>query len=781
MSDRHRYLDRGLIAQGGMGEVRRVFDTRLGREVALKTVLPGRLGEVDAATRIEAEAKITARLQHPGVLCVIDAGVLDDGRFWYAMPLVAGQTLTEEIRRQHDDVAHARTEPSSALFRLLTHFLRICEVMAFAHDRRVVHRDLKPSNVMIGRFGEVFVMDWGVAKDLEGEPETMPGVDLPFDPQQSGLTTYGQALGTPAYMPPEQARGDLDAIGPWSDVYALGGVLHEMLTGAPPWPPRLTAGQAPLRPDVGLVGLCLGALAESPTDRPQDASALAAGVRAWLEGAQRRAAAQVHVTAAEVLALEVARKRDDAARLRREARARLAQVASTDPETLKLPGWRLEDAAVALERAARVDTVGFEQQLRMALSLWPDDTRARRMLAEHYRDRLATAETGHAPDEAAEAEALLRANDGGLFADWLAGEGRLTLDTEPSGADVFLSIYAEQDRVLTPVGRRWLGRTPLDAVAIPRGSHLLELELDAHEVVRVPIRVERLGHVVFRRPGATHPMRLPLPRAGSLGPDVCHVPAGGFVYQGDPSTAEPLPGRELWVDGFVIQRHPVTFDAYLGWLNTLVDRGREAEATRRATLLPPDAVGSNFVHRIPRDSRGRFALTPEVAHLARWPVALVDWFTAVAYADWQAAETGLPWRLAHEVEREKAGRGADGRIYPWGDHPEPTWCRNAGSSAEGPLPGSVDGFPRDESPYGVRGLAGNARDWCLNEWRADGGVEADGVLRVERPADDAPGYRAVRGGCWSVGMTHCRLTERYVGWPGERYPTAGIRLVRSWP
>ncbi|MCK6570975.1 bifunctional serine/threonine-protein kinase/formylglycine-generating enzyme family protein [Myxococcota bacterium] len=776
-----RFLDRGLIAQGGMGEVRRAWDTRLCREVALKTVLSDRACEGDASLRIEAEAKITARLQHPGVLCVIDSGFLDDGRFWYAMPLIAGATLTEEIRTRHDEVARGLSEGPSVLFRLMSQFLRVCEVMAFAHDRRVVHRDLKPSNVMVGRFGEVYVMDWGVAKDLDGEPETLPGVAMSIPIVGTGLTTYGQALGTPAYMPPEQAMGALDEVGPWSDVYALGGILHEVLTGAPPWPPRLTPGQAPLRPDAALVALCLGALAEATVARPADAGALAAAVRGWLEGAQRRAAALVHVREAEALAVEVARKRAAALELRQEARTLQAGIATTAAEALKLPVWRLEDAAVGLERAGRVDVVGVEQHLRMALSLSADDVQARRLLAEHYRDRLLAAEQIRDADTVAEAEALLRANDGGLYAEWLQGDAKLTLDTDPSGAEVFLSTYAERDRRLVPTDRRRLGRTPLEAVAIPRGSHLLEIEHGDRPTARLPVRAGRLEHVRWVRPGEATPRRVLLPKATDLGPDEVYVPPGMFQYQGDPSTAEPIPARLIWVDGFIIARHPVTLGAYIEWLNALVDAGDEPEAIRCAPLLPPDEVGSNFVRRIPRFPRGRFALTAELEHLRDWPLSLVDWHAAMGYAAFRSRMTGLPWRLPHEIEREKAGRGADGRIYPWGDFPEPTWSRNAGASEAGPLPGTVEAFPRDESPYGVRGLAGNVRDWCLNVWRADGGGDEGAALILEPPGHDDPAYRAIRGGCWSVGMAQCRLTERYVGWPGERYPTAGIRLVRSWP
>jgi serine/threonine protein kinase len=194
---RYEVLDK--VGQGGMGSVFRAYDRELDREVALK-VLNALPDNPDAPARMMAEARITARLEHPGIVPVHDAGVLADGRFFYAMKLVGGKRLDEQVER---------TTPLAERLRL---FLKVCDAVAFAHAHGILHRDLKPQNVMIGPFGEVLVLDWGVAKDI--------GV---------GPAAAGVVLGTPGYMAPEQAAGE--AVDERADVYALGAILHFLLGG----------------------------------------------------------------------------------------------------------------------------------------------------------------------------------------------------------------------------------------------------------------------------------------------------------------------------------------------------------------------------------------------------------------------------------------------------------------------------------------------------------------------------------------------------------------------
>ena len=228
------------IARGGMGRVLGAFDLGLERDVALKVLLPGA-----NADRFVRESKITARLPHPGIPPVHALGTLEDGSPFLAMKLIAGHTLAVEME--------AADRP-----RLLQAFLQVCLAVGFAHSRGGVHRDLKPSNVMVGAFGEVQVMDWGLAKVLSGQelpndPRSAEALTVPsvaMDPNQTtdhrpspestdDLTEAGTVLGTPSYMAPEQARGEqTDAR---ADVFALGGILCAILTGQPPFRGKSTA------------------------------------------------------------------------------------------------------------------------------------------------------------------------------------------------------------------------------------------------------------------------------------------------------------------------------------------------------------------------------------------------------------------------------------------------------------------------------------------------------------------------------------------------------------
>lgn len=221
LSTEGRLVDRGEIARGGQGSVRKVFDRRLERHAALKRIDPELADDPDAVRRFLYEARITGQLDHPNIVPIYD--LVEEGpQRSFVMKLVEGETLGLRLKRP--------MRGDMDLARLLEVFLKICDAVAFAHSRGVIHRDLKPHNVMIGEYGEVYVMDWGCAHVQPHANDALEGL-----PRPHRLDAAGTIIGTPAYMAPEQAWGRTDEIDERTDVFGLGAILYEILTGAPPY------------------------------------------------------------------------------------------------------------------------------------------------------------------------------------------------------------------------------------------------------------------------------------------------------------------------------------------------------------------------------------------------------------------------------------------------------------------------------------------------------------------------------------------------------------------
>ncbi len=293
-----RYRPLRWHAKGGLGEVFVAWDQELDREVALKEMQARPSQQPRHRERFLREAKITSRLEHPGIVPVYGLGEYADGRPYYAMRFIQGETLRDAADRLHQTAIPSKS--NRAFRELLGQFVRICETMAYAHSEGVLHRDLKPENILLGAYGEVLIIDWGLAKSFPTQrtsggrepPDGVPqqGAHAPRSPVDAG-TQQGVAMGTPGYMSPEQAAGEWKQVGPASDIYSLGAILYAVLTGQPPLMPSSTgeaveAVPAPRQVKTGipvaLEAVCLKAMRPQPQDRYTSADALAEDIKNWL-------------------------------------------------------------------------------------------------------------------------------------------------------------------------------------------------------------------------------------------------------------------------------------------------------------------------------------------------------------------------------------------------------------------------------------------------------------------------------------------------------------------
>ena len=289
-----------LHARGGLGAVYMATDSELNREVALKEIQDHHADNPVSRGRFLLEAEITGALEHPGIVPVYGLGTYADGRPFYAMRFIKGESLRDVIRRYHDPEAGPRDlgARSLELRGLLRRFLDVCNAVAYAHSKGVLHRDLKPANIMLGRYGETLVVDWGLAK-ATGRSGTDAFDEAPVPSSSGGgvalLTMAGSRIGTLGYMSPEQAAGRLDELGPASDVYSLGATLYTLLTGTAPFEAGsedlddrvARGGFAPprqVRPEISaaLEAICLKAMATDPADRYAGSRELADDLEHWL-------------------------------------------------------------------------------------------------------------------------------------------------------------------------------------------------------------------------------------------------------------------------------------------------------------------------------------------------------------------------------------------------------------------------------------------------------------------------------------------------------------------
>ncbi|MHC4847145.1 MAG: bifunctional serine/threonine-protein kinase/formylglycine-generating enzyme family protein [Planctomycetota bacterium] len=756
-----KFLVEAPIGSGGMAEVFLVTDADLRRQVAMK-VLRRDIGEGrEQRLHFIAEAQATSQLEHPGIPPVHDMGLTKDGQLYFTMKLVQGRTVREVLH----DLLLKRKEVAREynLHKLVSILERCCEPLHFSHEKGVIHRDLKPENIMLGDYGEVHVMDWGLARIQSTTDEYESFETVETARTEAGFETQrGAVKGTLPYMSPEQLRGaEFDRR---TDVYARGCLLYEVLTLHPAFDPRDTGlfmkkqkgdvvdvrSRNPRRkiPEP-LAVVCEKALATDPDERFATAAEMATALRRWLDG---RAERERKHEEAERFADEGKRASERYLSLRGEITA-AEQAAEAEANKYK-PFQPVKEKRSLIEARERVEQLGVDLALAFAesqklldgaLLQEPNNKTARAELARLWKDRLQDAERRR--DKADEAYARVMIE---RYADApLSREGELVLQSDPP-AEVTIARYEERDGVLAPVGERSLGSTPI-RTRLPAGSYLCVLKAGGRRDTRYPVKIER---------DQVWEGEVRLQTDDGIGEGFVHVPAGPFVFgEGDKTTIMTLPD-------FAIATHPVTFAEYFEFLATLDDE-EAAKRTPRSTTDGPhaerDEAGQWRVHPIVVEGPARAWCVETYGEDfdLRCPVSGIDFDDAEAYCRWRSETTGKEWRLPTEEEREKAARGVDGRRFAWGDLEDASLgkCRESREVPAQPEPVGV--FPTARSVYGMGDASGGVWDWTAS-WE-----------------DERRSSRVLRGGSWIHLPAALRCAVRHSNFPRVRVASVGVRCARS--
>ncbi|MFW5966491.1 MAG: protein kinase domain-containing protein, partial [Persicimonas sp.] len=632
----YRYEFGGELGRGGMGQVFLARDQLLERDIALKTLRPDARSE-EARRHLLQEARVTGMLEHSSIIPIYDLGTLTDEEPFYTMRVVREQSLAQlldQMKRQESPGA------DYSLTQMVSILRQVCLAVHYAHDSGIIHRDLKPENILVGNYGEVFVIDWGVAKSIDEQHS-----------DDEAHEEHGTLVGTPQYMAPEQALGHTGQLGVGTDVYALGAVLYEVLTlqplfeadhvmalllkvaNDPVTPPTKRAPQREIPQE--LEEICMRALAKEPAQRFGSADEMARELELFLEGVKERERRKEMARQATAEANRARKRYEDARERYLDAMQQVSHAKLNAPppgrqdEDQKREIWRMQERVESLQIEVERHFGSATRLYGQALGHLPEAAAARRALADLYWQRFREAEAAGDRARATYFEGLVRQYNDGRYDDLLEGKAFVTIETESSGANAELFAFVEQDRRLVERHTAHLGRLPILKAEVDHGSYVIELDRPGYVDLKVPVLLDRMEH-------QEHELKL---FETSTIPDDCVVISGGDYLSGE-IQHHKLEEHRKFVPTFAIMKYPVTCGEYIEFLNALTSSDPE-QARRHAPRIEDNQ--SYF----PIDEEGRYQLPRPDADgdywEPSWPICMVSYHDALAYAQWRSQRDGVEY------------------------------------------------------------------------------------------------------------------------------------------